>query len=605
MGETRQLLALVVLALVIGAIAVLIAMAIPSALEGDLVISQYQAELQPDGHFSETYTYEVKAGGEYRMLYRYWQDPMTIGNLTTPFIQLLGMDAPPGTIGYAKDNAGHVTIFSGDGTAATGFIQSMAELNEVGIYNPGYFPTGTYTVRYSYLLHVPVEYDSSNAHLNLRLVDKHIPYRSLEIRVPAALATSVYPHPPSLAVARAGDLVIITGALPGDEVMGIETLFPPGAASRMPAFLQQVDDVRGKTAAANPWWDLLPALFARFLYYSGLAMVVLTPFLLLVVYSYYGREKSFTVPEYLSFTPHPEMKPWAVNLLFKGDAMTFDQDGYYATLLDLHRRKLITFAGKPDGKGVTITVNQQASPDAYEQRVLDFLKDAGKDGVVDSGELQELATQARTQSSAESRILRYQRELSSVTRRTDPVLIARYIVDGRDHILPLLFVAVAFCIISVMAVIISPVLWPTLVPAVFFWGGMLVQSGAAMAFPSTLFGHWKDDRYKEKLEWDAFARFLSDLALIRQYTPADISMWGEWLVFGTALGVGEKIEHAMQELNIRLPDAGFPVAMGLQSAFIPVLAFTPPSRGGGGGGFGGGGSFGGGGGFGGGGVGGR
>jgi len=126
-----------------------------------------------------------------------------------------------------------------------------------------------------------------------------------------------------------------------------------------------------------------------------------------------------------------------------------------------------------------------------------------------------------------------------------------------------------------------------------------------LAFPSTLFGHWKEDKYQEKMQWDSFARFLSDLARIKQYTPQDISMWGEWLVFGTALGVGQKVEHAMKELDISLPDAGFPAAMGIRTAFVPILAFTAPSRGGGGGGGFGGGSFGGGGGFGGGGVGGR
>ncbi|WP_243670732.1 DUF2207 domain-containing protein, partial [Methanoculleus chikugoensis] len=71
-----------------------------------------------------------------------------------------------------------------------------------------------------------------------------------------------------------------------------------------------------------------------------------------------------------------------------------------------------------------------------------------------------------------------------------------------------------------------------------------------------MFGFWKGDHYKEKLEWDAFSYFLSDLALIRQYSPADLSMWGEWLVYGTALGLGDKVEQAMKNLHIDLPDVG-------------------------------------------------
>ncbi len=93
--------------------------------------------------------------------------------------------------------------------------------------------------------------------------------------------------------------------------------------------------------------------------------------------------------------------------------------------------------------------------------------------------------------------------------------------------------------------------------------------------------------------------------MLRKYAPADISMWGTWLVYGTALGVGDRVEIAMRELNISIPETITP-ATSARSAFLPVLYFSPPSRGGGksSGGFGSG-SFGGGGGFGGGGVGGR
>jgi uncharacterized membrane protein len=605
MGEKRQLLVLVILALALGAVAIGIGMAIPLLLEGDLVITRYQATLQPDGTFTEVYTYEVKTGGVYRMLYRYWTDPLSPEGLDVPYIEFKDMEVPVGTTGYLKDSAGRVILEPGADSSHAGFIQSMAENNEVGIYNPGYFPSGTYTVKYSYTLHPPIEYDSEIAHLNLRLVDKHIPYRSLEILVPSSLTGEVFPHPPGLVVERSGDRVKITGSLAADEVMGIEMLVPLDAVSGLQGFPSVVQDVRDTTVSANPWFNILPLYLAGVLYSLGLVMVFLTPFLFLAIYHYYGRERQFTVPEYLSFTPHPEMKPWAVNLLFKGDAIDFDQDGYYATLLDLHRRNLITIREKPDGKGVTVTRNQGDTDDSYEQKVLSFLGDVGKEGTVDSEDLQALAAEAKSDRTAEARILKYQRELAGVTRKSDPRLIARYVVDGRDHIIPLLLAAVALCIVTVMALIISPSLSSILGPAIIFWVGMLVQSGAAWAFPSTLFGHWKEDKYQEKMQWDSFARFLSDLARIKQYTPQDISMWGEWLVFGTALGVGQKVEHAMKELDISLPDAGFPAAMGIRTAFVPILAFTAPSRGGGGGGGFGGGSFGGGGGFGGGGVGGR
>jgi uncharacterized membrane protein len=605
MSETRSLLILVVLAVLLGAVAIILSLAIPGLMEGDLVVDRYQATLQEDGTFQEIYTYEVKSSGKYRMLYRYWQDPLSSQPLDNPHIQIIDMEKPGGTVGYLKDWSGEVTLYSDDNPEYIRFVEDRAERNEVGIYNPGYFPSGKYTVTYTYLLHPPIEYDAIDAHLNLRLVDEHVPFRELEIRIPERSAREVFPHPPGLSVTREGGWVTISGNAAADEVLGVETLFFAADAQGIPGFFVSVEDVRGKTLAANPFTHRIPLLGAWVLYGGGLLSVVLTPLLLVFLYRKFGREKEYTVPEFLSFCPNPSMKPWAVNLLFKGDAIEFDQDGYYATLLDLHRRKLITIQEKPEGKGITITLNRMESEEPYEQRVLDFLQNVQESGTVDSDLLQQMAVQARSDRTMERKMLSYQQQLSGVTRRSDPRLVSRYIVDGRDHLFPLLFVGISLCAVSVMAVILYPVLSALLVPAIVLWAGMIVQAGVALAFPSTLFGHWKDDRYKEKLEWDAFARFLSDLALIRQYTPSDISMWGEWLVYGTALGVGEKVERAMEALHISLPEAGVPMAMGLRTAFVPVLAFSAPSHGGSGGGFGGGGSFGGGGGFGGGGVGGR
>jgi uncharacterized membrane protein len=80
-------------------------------------------------------------------------------------------------------------------------------------------------------------------------------------------------------------------------------------------------------------------------------------------------------------------------------------------------------------------------------------------------------------------------------------------------------------------------------------------------------------------------------------------MWGEWLVYGTALGVGDAVVRALRVLEIDLPEARYMRAMPIY--FYPfVVASTRrvSSSGGrvsgsfGGGGFGAGGGFGGGGG---------
>ncbi|WP_292392551.1 DUF2207 domain-containing protein [Methanoculleus sp. UBA303] len=512
---------------------------------------------------------------------------------------------PPGTVGYVKDSGGEVRTAAGTASPEDlAVIRDLALENEVGLFNPGYFTPGTYTVEYRYRVRPPVEYDNQWAHLNLKLVDEHVPYRDLRITLPfAGDIEEVYTHPPTLNVERTADAVVITGSASQDDALNVEMVLNPAFTKKVGGFGTFVPDVRQKAADANRWPAILYGA-ASILYDLATLLVLAMPFVLLGVYLRYGREKPFTVPEYLSFTPNPGLKPWQVNLLFKGDALEFDDNGFYATVLDLHRQGKIVVTEKPDGKGVTVRIVSGESADPYEQRVLNFLANIADDHVVDTAELETFAETARRSPGYQHRILQYQQSLAALSRDVDTTLARQYVRDGRGLILPLIFLGAIPCGLAILAFIFAPGAAYLLIPAGVLSFIVAVQVGIAALFPSTLFGVWKGDHYKEKLEWDAFAYFLSDLALIRQYSPADLSMWGEWLVYGTALGLGDKVEQAMKNLNISLPDVGVPLYSNMPVIFAPIVLYSPPSSGGSGG-FGGGGSFGGGGGFGGGGVGGR
>lgn len=602
--ERQQILILISVTLLVGVLAVAGAAALPGLFRGNLDVQDYDAVFFENGTLIERYTYDVRAAGEYRMLFRYWDAPLTFGAIDQPHVEFLGMTAPPGTIGYVKDSTGQVRTAAGSASPSDiALIRDLAFANEVGLFKSGYFTPGTYTVEYRYQVRPPVEYDNQWAHLNLKLVDKHVPYRNLRITLPfAGDIEEVYTHPPTLEIERTAEAVVITGSAPQDDALNVELILNPAFTQNVGGFPSYVPDVRQKAADANRW----PPIFygvAGILYGLATILVLATPFILLGVYLRYGREKQFTVPEYLSFTPNTDLKPWQVNLLFKGDALEFDDDGFYATVLDLHRQGKIVVTEKPEG-GVTVRIVSGESSDLYEQRVLTFLANIADDHVVDTADLETFAETARRSPGYQHRIQQYQQSLTALTGSVDTTIARQYVRDGRELVLPLLFLGAIPCGLSILMFILAPGAAYLLIPAGILSFIVAVQVGIAALFPSTLFGVWKGDHYKEKLEWDAFAYFLSDLALIRQYSPADLSMWGEWLVYGTALGLGEAVEQAMKNLNISLPDVGMPLYSNMPVIFAPIVLYSPPSSGGSGG-FGGGGSFGGGGGFGGGGVGGR
>jgi uncharacterized membrane protein len=585
-SETQQLAVLVIATLVLGILGLALVTVVPPLFEGNLVVDSYDAVLYENGTLTEQYTYDVQTSGQYRMLYRLWEAPLTFTASPQPSVEINSAMPPTGTVAYAKDDTGSVIVY-GDSPLAVSksTISQLALINEVGIFKPDYFNAGQYTAGYTYLLHPPIEYDSGTTHFNLKLAgENHIPYRTIKITIPAGSVQQVFVYPPSMSAVKSGDTYLITGSAAENENVAVEILAGSSGFGQVPGYRTEVAGLAGKTSSGSFWYNVIYTL-SNLLNYLSKAAVILVPLLFLVIYNRYGREKEFTVPTDLSTIPNPALKPWQVNLLFKGDAPDFDEDGYYATLLDLHRRKIISIREKEEGKGIEIRVLSGATTDPYELRVLGFLALVSENGVLDTDVIAALTTRAKTLSSAEEKALAYQRTLTDVTSRVDKTLVSQYIVDGRDHLVPFLLTGIVMFAVTMILAFVTPMQSYILIPAVVLWGVVVVQVVIAVVAPSTLFGHWKENRYKEKLEWDAFSRFLSDMAMIQKYAPADLSMWGEWLVYGTALGVGANVERAMKTLNISIPETGVPIGvMGMNAAFVPLMHFTPPSHGGSGGG---------------------
>src|SRR5208337_5067218 len=97
-----------------------------------------------------------------------------------------------------------------------------------------------------------------------------------------------------------------------DENVAVELLTTSGGLSQIPGFRSEVTDLAGSTAWGNFWYNL-PYWVAWFLKYLGEAAVLVVPFLFIIIYNQYGREKEFTVPAYLSTIPNPSLRPWQVN----------------------------------------------------------------------------------------------------------------------------------------------------------------------------------------------------------------------------------------------------------------------------------------------------
>ena len=621
--EERQITLLMTLSGIIGVIGVLLIAVIPNLTFLDTVrVENYTARIHLDGNIEETFVYEITEPGKYRMLYRNWEmalygpfEPWESGRRSFPFMEVMNISAPEGTIRYVKDAVSGVRLVSKPDDPAgliNYFISSKALDNEAGAYLPSFFDAGTYRMDYVFRIHPPLECDGEYCHLNLKLASEHLRYSSLSITVHDSdgLIERVFTHP-LMNARREEEAWVIRGSSQKNDLLEVELLLKPEVMNRMDAFQERIDDVERKTVSANMLFSTA-SMVIGVASYALVALALLFPLIILAFYNACGKEKSFVVPKTLSYVPKSR-KPWLVNLVFKGDPFKFDGNALYATLLDLKRRGIIELDEKSGSLRITV-LEKDAGDDLYEKRVMKLLTDfAGADGVFDADEFEGRIAALSGKGAfgqAEARmIMKTMDDLMKTPNPYDAAAAEEFVSRGKKRVWliitpALLALCAAFCGFKYYGTV-----FPALKPCFYASMVLVLQSVPLLFTSSALFGKWKQDHYKEKLEWLAFRRFLSDFAMIKKYAPEDLNIWKEWLVYGTALGVGDKVAEAMEKLNVHMPDAAMATEY-LPLAFISAYslassAASPSSGGGSGGGGGGGGGFGGGGGCGGGGGGAR
>ena len=351
MAETKQIITLAIITLLVAISGIGLIEYIPSLFEGDIIVDRYVVTYLTDGTLIEEYDYEIKKSGQYRMLYRIWEAPLLQGKLEQPYIEFLNSSSNTEMILYMKNFLGSTWVSESyrTQTRIINTIKSLAELNEVGGFKSQRFDSGKYNLNYAFKIHPPIEYDEEISHINLKLASQHVKYRNVTIVIEDAdYIDDIYPHPPSLQMFREENRIIFRGSSEQDELLEIEMLLKNDIMNVLDGFPRKSDNVRDRTVQANIQYSA-QYYGATALWQGTRVFSIILPFLFVLLYITYGREKPFVVPKYLSTVPNEKRKPWLVNLVIKNDALDYDKDGFYATLLDLHLRKKINIKRKNSG----------------------------------------------------------------------------------------------------------------------------------------------------------------------------------------------------------------------------------------------------------------
>ena len=563
----------------------------------------YSAEINIDNQISINEKYHDYLQTErYRRLFRKWHVPITVDEeLNRPYIKIESVYGDYES--YVKDWKG---VIHGEfkSKAALDVLRKFAKNNEAGIVNPNYYKKGEYLLFVDYKVFPPFERDSKLVHLNFKLADYHVPYKNVEIKIKdnKNLILKIFPHVPNFSVKKEQNSYIIQGNAPANSLVEVEMLLKP---FNIEGFPRNIKNIKKITESVNKNLFLVQKI-NKTLQNLFLFIVILFPFFFVAYYIKFGSEKEFTVPEFLSFIPNKKRKPYLVNLVFNGDSFDGDENAFYSTLLDLQKKGKIKIETNGD---ISIKVLDKNVEDTYEKMVIAYLL---KNSVDLSGE------KVFFPSLIKSKIDEYiasrnvyglkalKSELDSVLHYENPS-ISQQFVESRGKNLITVIGFLFFIITLVLAgfsfksgwIVYSVVdIYPLFILSLTLSAQILVVA----ITPTQFLGRWRKDFYKEKLEWEAFKNFLSDLAMIKKYKPEDISIWKEWLIYGTALGVADKVEKAMESFNIEIPEIKdeykirthfYSTYSSLNSGIAKLTASSSSS--GSGGGFGAGGGFGGGG----------
>ena len=383
MKEKNQLAVIVCICLFLAGVSIFFSFGTGLSFEPDLVADSYTAVLENDGTLTETYVYDVAYAGTYRMLFRTWDDTFAFEEQQTPYVEYIDVVAPDDMVGYAIDSGGNSVVTGTGAEAQRSLIESLGEYNEMGIFRETRLDAGQYTAQYTVRVHPPLQYDDEDAHLNLKLAATHIPYRSVDITIPGEYVKDIWVRPSSFETILTDGNYHITGTAGENVLIEVEMLLDPAYLNAIDGFPVKTDAVRQQTETAALFYSI-PALLSSLMLLLGRIGVIAAPVFLIVIFLRHGQEKQAVIPEHISFVPDPSLLPWQVNLLFKGDAIEFDENGFYATILDLHRRGFLRVTEHEDASGVDIQVVKTVSDDAYEQRVINFVSNAGTGGVLDT-----------------------------------------------------------------------------------------------------------------------------------------------------------------------------------------------------------------------------
>lgn len=264
--------------------------------------------------------------------------------------------------------------------------------------------------------------------------------------------------------------------------------------------------------------------------------------LLLLVFLRFGREPEVSYERLYEEEPPYDDPPDVVNAIVKNFGWSVDDDGIAAVLLHLYHLDLVDFAEE----GKAIVLKGSAVPQNLprtEKALFALLQRFSENGVFRFERLKEkLERSLKEAKGFNSALSSYRKEVGRELARR------KYLRTTGNILAKVIAVFMVLASFGPLSVTDQPAL-AHLLPFFTVLSGMFFFTGAGVLLTRRdRFGSWSTEGRLYYLRWKAFARFLNDYSLIAEHPPESVVLWEKYLIYATALGIGEKVLQHLRKL---------------------------------------------------------
>ncbi len=378
------------------------------------------------------------------------------------------------------------------------------------------------------------------------------------VHMPGSSGNTYYLNPQEFNASSSieGDTITAeTTSIPKGDFYELLLLMPLSDFDSDAAYAKHVD-ANGKEQIEKNLQDSIQSRAMWVFIFIALGLLsLLSPIIAVIVYLIYGREPKVdyeALYERELPTNHP---PAVVNAMMKSHGIgTPDIHAFEASLLDLIDRKIIKLNvmenETTDTRDLILEFDKADTSDleSHERSVYNILN-----SLADNGRLNMSSLNSKLSSESAGKWFLEQLDGFYDTVKFEYLsddMLKSYFNSRGNRIMTFLSIGgiIAAIILIILGIFtnLKAGLY-TLVGGIF----LLVFSIILIAIPDDIFGQWTPKGRLFYLKWKNFKKFLQDNSLIREHGPDSIVVWKKYLIYGTALGIADKVYESMK---IKIPD---------------------------------------------------